>query len=223
MKYIGRLVLYLLIFFTVASVGCVVVFRFIPPVVTPYKAVQSWQQGRYFAGPRAKWRGLDKIAVYLPRTVIATEDNNFMTHHGFDFEAIRQAMDERRESGRVRGASTISQQTAKNVFCTPAGSWFRKGVESYFTVLIETLWNKRRIMEVYLNVIETGPGVYGAQATARWYFGKDASELSQADASLIATVLPNPLRMNLADPSSYMRRRASQVSSLMNKVPAPEF
>ncbi|MCC8035471.1 MAG: monofunctional biosynthetic peptidoglycan transglycosylase [Rikenellaceae bacterium] len=223
MKYLGRLLIYLSIFFAVSSVGCVLIFRFLPVTVSPYKAVRSWEAGRTFRGPRSPWVPLDKISENMVRAVVATEDNNFMTHRGFDLDAIKLAFEERRERGRVRGASTISQQTAKNTFCTPSGTWLRKGVESYFTVLIETLWGKKRIMEVYLNAMEVGPGVYGAQAAAVDYFATSAGDLSPAQAAMIATVLPNPGRMRLENPSAYMQRRSKQVVSLMNKLPAPEF
>ncbi len=221
MKYIGRITLYFIIFFAVASVGCVAVFRYIPVTVTPYKAVQTLGAGR--SGVDSKWVPLTRISPYLQKAVIATEDNNFLSHRGFDLEAIRAAMQERREGRRKRGASTISQQTAKNVFCTPAGTWLRKGVESWFTILIEAVWGKQRIMEVYLNVIEVAPGVYGAQSAAERYFGKPASGLSRSEAAMVVTVLPAPSRMDLGAPSSYMQRRSSQVVSLMNKLPDPDY
>ncbi|MCC8019527.1 MAG: monofunctional biosynthetic peptidoglycan transglycosylase [Rikenellaceae bacterium] len=221
MKYFGRITLYFIIFFAVASVGCVAVFRYIPVTVTPFKAVQSLSAGR--TGVDSKWVPLTSISPYLQKAVIATEDNNFLTHRGFDMDAIRTAMQERKEGRRKRGASTISQQTAKNVFCTPSGTWLRKGIESYFTVLIEFMWGKERIMEVYLNIIEVAPGVYGAESAAERFFGKPASGLNRNEAALIATVLPSPSRMNLAAPSSYMQRRSSQVVSLMNKLPDPDY
>ncbi|MCD8071638.1 MAG: monofunctional biosynthetic peptidoglycan transglycosylase [Alistipes sp.] len=223
MKYLGRLILYLVIFFAVSSVGCVAVLRYIPVTVTPYKAVQSVEAGRTLRGPRSPWVSIEKVSGNMIRAVIATEDNNFMTHRGFDIDAIKQALEERRERGRVRGASTISQQTAKNTFCTPSGTWLRKGVEGYFTVLIEALWGKKRIMEVYLNVMEVAPGVYGVQAAANDYFAASAGSLTPDQAAMIATVLPNPGRMKLEDPSTYMRRRSRQVVSLMNKLPDPDF
>ena len=135
-----------------------------------------------------------------------------------DWEAINQAFDENREGKRLRGGSTISQQTAKNVFCFPSRTWLRKGFEAYYTVLIECCWSKRRIMETYLNVIETGRNMYGVEAPAREVYGKSAKELNRYEASMIATVLPNPLRMRLQNPSNYMVRRAARVRTLMNMV-----
>ncbi|MFQ8804658.1 MAG: monofunctional biosynthetic peptidoglycan transglycosylase [Alistipes indistinctus] len=155
----------------------------------------------------------------MVRAVIATEDNNFLTHRGFDWDAINKALDENREGGRIRGGSTISQQTAKNVFCLPSRTWTRKAVEAYYTFLIETFWDKRRIMEVYLNVIETGENMYGVEAPARQVYGKTAEHLNRHEASMIASVLPNPIRMKIAAPSSYVVRRAAQVRSLMSKLP----
>ena len=162
---------------------------------------------------RSNWVPLRKVAMPMVRAVIATEDNHFLSHRGFDWDAIDRALDENREGKRLRGGSTISQQTAKNVFCLPARTWLRKGVEAWFTVLIETFWSKRRIMEVYLNVIETGRNMYG----------KTAAELNAYEASMIATVLPNPLRRDMAAPSGYMVRRAAQVRSLMGKLGPIEF
>ena len=159
----------------------------------------------------------------MPCAVIATEDNNFMVHNGFDWEAIKKAYNENREGDRLRGGSTISQQTAKNVFCLPSRTWVRKGFEAYYTLLIETFWSKRRIMEVYLNVIETGRNMYGVEAPARGVYGKTAAELNAYEASMIATVLPNPLRRDMAAPSGYMVRRAAQVRSLMGKLGPIEF
>jgi monofunctional biosynthetic peptidoglycan transglycosylase len=164
------------------------------------------------------WVPLEEIAQPLVLAVIASEDNRFPAHGGFDFEQIKMARSEAAAGRRVRGASTISQQTAKNVFLWPGRSWLRKGLEAYFTLLIEWIWGKERIMEVYLNSIETGDGVYGAEAVAREHFGKQAFELSQAEAALIAATLPNPRRFNSANPSSYMLRRQLQILSLMNKV-----
>ena len=142
----------------------------------------------------------------MPMAVIASEDNRFASHHGFDFVEIKKAVREAENGGRHRGASTISQQTAKNVFLWPSSSWVRKGFEAYFTVLIEALWSKERIMEVYLNSIETGDGLYGVEAVAEQNFNTTAT-------------LPNPLRFDSANPSSYMKKRRSQILRLMRLVP----
>lgn len=159
----------------------------------------------------------------MQRAVIATEDNNFLQHRGFDIDAIKKAIEENKEGKRIRGASTISQQTAKNLFCSTSRTWFRKGLESYFTVLIEFFWSKQRIMETYLNIIETHPNIYGVEATAKYFYKKPASELNNYEAAMIATVLPSPARMNIGTPSNYMVRRSSQVRNLMTKIPPLDY
>jgi monofunctional biosynthetic peptidoglycan transglycosylase len=164
------------------------------------------------------WVPIEKIANSLVLAVVASEDNRFLTHGGFDFEQIRKARNEAEAGKRLRGASTISQQTAKNVFLWPGKSYIRKGIEACFTLLIEWVWGKERIMEVYLNSIETGDGIYGAEAVAQAHFRKHASELSRTEAALIAATLPNPRRFSSDNPSAYMLRRQSQIMSLMNKV-----
>lgn len=224
MKYLFRLFVWFALFLLTFSVGYAALLRFIPVTITPLKVVKLFENTpKTPFRVRSEWRSLKNINPSLMNCVIATEDNFFLAHHGFDWKAINQAIEENRRGRRLRGGSTISQQTAKNVFCYPSRSWFRKAVESYYTVLIETLWGKRRIMEVYLNVIELGPNVYGAQAAARLYFRKDASELNVYDASLMAAVLPNPIRMKLASPSSYMVRRAATVRGLVRNLPRADF
>ena len=162
-----------------------------------------------------EWVPLEEISPDLPLAVWASEDQNFFEHHGFDFEAIQQAYDEAREGKRQRGGSTISQQTAKNVFLWPNSSWVRKGFEAYFTLLIELFWSKQRIMEVYLNSIEMGDGIYGAQAVAKIHFHTDAKHLSRQQCALIAATLPNPLRFNSAKPSPYMYKRQKAILKQM--------
>jgi monofunctional biosynthetic peptidoglycan transglycosylase len=149
---------------------------------------------------------------------IAAEDARFCSHPGFDFEAIEQAMKANEQGRRMRGGSTISQQTAKNVFLWPGRDWVRKGLEAGYTVLIETVWGKRRIMEVYLNVAEMGPGIYGAEAAAQHWFGKSASDLSSREAARLAAILPSPRRYNAGSPGPYVRRRASRIQAAANTV-----
>ena len=165
-----------------------------------------------------KWVSINQIAQPLVQAVIASEDNLFMEHNGFDIEQIKKARKEADQGIRVRGASTISQQTAKNVFLWPGKSYVRKGLEAYFTLLIEWIWGKQRIIEVYLNSIEMGDGIYGAEAVSKAHFQKSASQLNQGQAALIAATLPNPRRFNSATPSSYMLQRQSQILSLMEKL-----
>lgn len=166
-----------------------------------------------------KWIPFDEISNNLPLAVIASEDNRFATHNGFDFVEIQKAMKENEKRRKKRGASTISQQTAKNVFLWPQSSWIRKGLEVYFTVLIEFFWSKERIMEVYLNSIEMGKGIYGAQAVAKYKFNTTAKKLTAGQCALIAATLPNPIRFNSAKPSPYILKRQKQILRLMKLIP----
>ena len=224
MKYLVRLIVYLLVFGLSFSVCYAVLLRFVPVTVTPLKVIR-WFENLPEEGVTidSKWTRLQKIDLSMPKAVIASEDNNYFAHNGFDWDAIGQAIEHNRTGKKVRGGSTISQQTAKNVFCLPSRTWVRKGIEAYYTVLIEILWGKRRIMEVYLNVIETGPNVYGVGAAAEKYFKKPAAELNAYDASMIAAVLPNPLRMKLAAPSAYVVRRSATIRRLMRALPPVDF
>ena len=181
-----------------------------------YPTNHSWR--RYKSGKHS-WIPKENISPHLPMAVIASEDNRFAEHNGFDFKEIEKALEESKNRKRPRGASTISQQTAKNIFLWPASSWIRKGLEVYFTTLIELFWNKERIMEVYLNSIEMGNGIYGAQATAKVKFGTTAAQLTRGQCALIAATLPNPIRFNSAKPSSYILKRQNQILRLMNLVP----
>ena len=166
------------------------------------------------------WVSLDEISPSLPVAVIASEDGKFLSHHGFDFEAIQHAAKRNMEHPEKQklGASTISQQTAKNVFLWPGRTWWRKGLEVYFTSLIELLWSKQRIMEVYLNSIEMGEGIYGAQAVAEEHFGTTAKDLSRAQCALIAATLPNPRKYSSKNPSPYMIARQAKILIEMNFV-----
>jgi monofunctional glycosyltransferase len=173
---------------------------------------------------RHDWVPLEKISPNMIQAVIASEDNRFTQHFGIDFGAIEKARDfNKKHTRRKRGASTISQQTAKNIFLWPARTYLRKGFEVYFTLLIEVCWSKKRIMEVYLNMIEMGPGIYGAEAAAQKYFHKPAAQLTRAEAALIAVSLPNPRKRNPARPSAYMYQRQQEILSLMNKLSKVEW
>lgn len=218
------MVVYAVIFFAVFSVSYTLLLRFVPVTLTPLKAirfVENIPEGNFWV--RSKWVPLEDINMSMVRAVMTSEDNNFMTHWGFDWEQIDKALAHNKRGKRIRGASTISQQTAKNVFCTPARTWVRKGIEAYYTVLIEALWGKRRIMEVYLNIIETGRNMYGVEVPARSVFGKPAADLNRYEAAMIAAVLPNPLRMNVANPSSYVMKRSARIRGMMNNLPVPDF
>jgi len=206
---IGRFILKAFIWFLIISICSVILLRWIPIPVTPLMLIRCAEQ--IVDGKKLKlkkdWEPLENISPNLQLAVVCSEDQNFIHHYGFDMQAIEKAMEHNEKHKRKRGASTISQQTAKNVFLWPSRSWVRKGLEVYFTFLIETLWSKERIMEVYLNVIETGNGIYGAQAAAKIFFNKDAKKLSAAESALIAAVLPNPRKFSAANPSGYIRNR----------------
>ncbi len=164
------------------------------------------------------WVPLDSMSIYMPVAVMASEDQRFLTHNGFDFIEINKTLEERRSGKRFRGGSTISQQTAKNVFLWPKASWVRKGLEAYFTVLIEFIWGKERIMEVYLNSIEMGDGIYGAEAAAQQHFGRRAITLTRPNCALIAATLPNPLKFSSKEPSSYMLKRQTAIMNQMRHI-----
>ena len=217
MKKVGGIILKIIIAFLAISIASVIFFRWIPVPLTPLMLVRCVEQKVDGKSMRLSkdWVSIDKINNNLQLAVVCSEDQNFLDHHGFDFEAIEKAMDFNKNHKRKRGASTISQQTAKNVFLWPGRSWIRKGFEVYFTFLIETIWSKERIMEVYLNVIEMGDGVYGAEAAARIFFHKPAKNLNDAQAALIAAVLPNPRKFSAARPGTYIISRQEWVLGQM--------
>lgn len=206
--------------FLLWSVSGVITYRFINPPFTFLMFKRTCQQIAQDkpAKIERQWKRLDGISPHLVRAVIAAEDNNFPRHFGFDLEAMKKALEHNQKSSRLHGASTITQQTAKNVFLWPRRSYVRKAFEFYFTLLIEVFWGKKRIMEVYLNVIETGPGIYGAEAAARKYFHKPASGLTPAESALIAAALPAPRKRNPGNPSAYMLRRQAQILDVMEKI-----
>jgi len=194
----------------------VAILRIVPPLFTELM-VQRLIQGY---GWDYQWRPISQMSPDLTEAAVASEDARFCSHHGFDFQAMEKAMrhNERRPNGKVKGGSTISQQTAKNVFLWPGRSYVRKGIEAWYTVLIETLWGKRRIMEVYLNVVEFGPGVYGAQAASQHYFHEDASQLSPAQAAHLISVLPDPLKWRVAAPGAYVAKRSRRIDGAIGTV-----
>lgn len=218
--WIRVIVLNTLIYAFLFTVLQVFVLKFVPIVVTPLMVKRSIEF-RKDDGFRThkKWVPIEDINISLAKSVIASEDNLFLTHKGFDWDAIHKEIDKSRETGkRARGCSTISQQTAKNVFTLGDRNMLRKGVEAYYTVLIEKIWGKKRILEVYLNVIEMGKGIYGAEAAAQEFFGKDASRLTLDESALITAALPNPIKMNVPKPGPYMHKRQGQIVSLVPKL-----
>lgn len=207
--------------FFASTILAVVVCRFMPVYVTPLMLIRCVQTGSLTI--HHHWVPLEQMSKHMPVAVMASEDSRFLLHHGFDFDAIGHAAKRNianGKGGKRYGASTISQQTAKNVFLWPGRSWVRKGFEVYFTVLIELFWSKQRIMEVYLNSIEMGDRIYGADACAEYHFGKTASDLTRADCALIAATLPNPRKFSSKSPSDYMRKRQRQIMNNMRFVPA---
>lgn len=225
MRFLWDIIKKFLIIFIGSSVLAVVMYRYVPVYVTPLMVIRAVEQKQADKPIKLKhkWLSLDKISHNMVQAVVASEDNLFMEHNGFDFDQIEKAIKEAKSGKRNRGASTISQQTAKNVFLWNGGGWFRKGLEAYFTVLIELLWSKERIMEIYLNSIEMGYGIYGVEAVAKEHFNKKAAKLTKREAALIAATLPNPLRYNSANPSVYMRKRQRQILSLMDKIAPVEM
>lgn len=215
-KWLQRLV----IFFFASTILAVVAYRWLPVYVTPLMVIRCAQQVGHGETLRLHhhWVPMDSMSKYMPVAVMASEDQRFLEHHGFDFDAIDQALKERQSGKRQRGGSTISQQTAKNVFLWPKASWVRKGLEAYFTALIELIWGKHRIMEVYLNSIEMGDGIYGAEAVAQLHFGHPASELTRSNCALIAATLPNPLRFSSKEPSTYMLKRQTWIMRQMKHI-----
>ncbi len=209
--------------FFASTILAVVVLRFIPVYFTPLMFIRCFQQiaeGKSMT-LHHHWVPIDEISDHLPVAVMASEDQRFLLHHGFDYDAIEKAAKRNIEGGKRKlGASTISQQTAKNVFLWPGRSWVRKGFEVYFTALTELLWSKQRIMEVYLNSIEMGDGIYGADAVAEYNFGKKAEDLSRSDCALIAATLPNPRKFSSKNPGRYTRKRQRQILSNMKFIPS---
>lgn len=200
--------------FLILSIGLTIFYRFVPVPYTPlmfWRSIGSVFTEDKFVGIEKKWVPIEKISKSMQQSVIKAEDYKFYQHNGFDFEAIEKAIQYNKTHKKKKGASTISQQTAKNVFLWPSRSWLRKGLEAYFTVLIETLWPKERILEVYLNVIEQGKGVYGVEASAQKFFKKPAAKLNSSQAALMAAVLPNPIRFRIDKPSRYISRRQRRI------------
>lgn len=208
--------------FFASTILSVVVLRWVPVWFTPLMFIRLGEQvskGKELT-LHHHWVPLEDISPSLPLAVMGSEDARFLEHHGFDYKAIEHAAirNLKHPEKRKLGASTISQQTAKNVFLWPGRSWLRKGFEVYFTALIELFWSKQRIMEVYLNSIEMGDGIYGADAVAEWHFHKRASELTKEECALIAATLPNPLRYNSARPSDYILKRQKRILHEMRFV-----
>lgn len=214
-----------LLWFFGISISLVVLFKFVPVPFTPLMVI------RYFENKAAgkevyfshNWEPIEKISMNLQKAVIASEDGTFLTHNGFDFIAMQKAYKSNERGRKIKGGSTISQQTAKNVFLWQGRSYLRKGLEAYFTVLIEVIWGKKRIMEVYLNSIEMGDGVYGAYAATEHWYRKDASSLTMVQAAGIAAILPNPRKYKATSSSSYINNRKTKIVRIMRHIGKIEY
>jgi monofunctional biosynthetic peptidoglycan transglycosylase len=220
-KKIRNFIRIVIVTFFVSTILAVVAYKFLPVYVTPLMIIRCVEQIADGHSPRVehKWVSLEEMSASMPVAVMGSEDARFLLHHGFDFKQIEHAARQNAAGGKKVGASTITQQTAKNVFLWPGRTWVRKGFEAYFTALIELLWSKQRIMEVYLNSIETGDGIYGVEAVARLHFGKSAKELTRSECALIAATLPNPRRYSSLKPSKYIIGRQHKIETNMKYIP----
>jgi len=208
------------------SVLLVLMLRFVAPPTSAFmlhRQLRAAVDGETDFHLRSCWRPFNQISANLPIAVVAAEDQNFPEHHGFDIKSIRNALAEAEDGERLRGASTISQQVAKNLFLWNGRSFIRKGFEAWFTALIELMWPKQRILEVYVNVAEFGDGIYGACAASERFFGKPASRLSPREAALLAAVLPNPMRLHANRPSAYVLRRATWIERQVRQLGGPDY
>jgi len=216
LRRIGRIIAFFVTGFFIWSFFMVIAYGVLPPAVTPLMLLRLLDG----SGIHKSWRPLSDISSNLVLAAMASEDARFCLHDGFDWKAIREDWERNQQGGRILGASTISMQTAKNLFLWPDRSWPRKGLEVYFTLLIEMAWSKRRIMELYLNEVEWAPGIYGAEAASEFHFRKPASALNATEAARLAAVLPNPRRWSASHPSAYILGRSSIINARMSEVPA---
>jgi len=224
-RLLFRILKLAVIFFFASSILAFIIFRFINPPVTLLMIERGFE--RKSAGKEWKidkqWKSFDEIADPMKRAAVAAEDQSFLENHGFDFKSIEKAIRKNAHSKKLIGGSTITQQTAKNVFLWPGRSFIRKGFEAYFTVLIEVFWSKKRIMEVYLNVIEMGDGIYGVEAASQAYFNKPASQLTNQQAAAIAVIFPSPLKWSATKPTRYLRHRQYLIMKNMRRLGDLEF
>ena len=207
------------------SIAPVLALRWVPPPTSAFMLRKSIANLVGSQGKSIRYRWVDWVAIApdMPLAVVAAEDQKFPRHWGFDFESIAEAIEDQGPRRRVRGASTITQQVARNLFLWPGRSYVRKGLEAYFTVLLELFWPKRRILEVYLNVAEFGDGTHGVYAAAKTFFGKHPSELTPSEAALLAAVLPNPKRLHANTPSPYVEERAHWIEEQMEQLGGPTY
>jgi monofunctional biosynthetic peptidoglycan transglycosylase len=224
-RLVLRIVKLVVIVFVAASLFGVILFRYVNPPFTWLMVLRGFERkadGKDWKIDK-KWVAFDDIADNMKRAAVAAEDQTFLENHGFDFRAIERAIQKNANSKKLIGGSTISQQTAKNVFLYPGRSFVRKGFEAWFTILIETFWSKKRIMEVYLNVIEMGDGIYGIEAASQAYFHKPASQLTRRQAAAIAVIFPSPLKWSATNPTRYLRHRQYLIMKNMRRLGPLEF
>jgi monofunctional biosynthetic peptidoglycan transglycosylase len=222
-RWIRSLLLKSALVVTLVSILPVIAFRFVRPPVSALmieRRIGSWWGDSHYS-PQYRWVSLENVAPIMGVAVIAAEDQLFPSHHGFDYKAIQKAIDYNESGGRTRGASTLTQQTAKNLFLWPGRTWIRKGLEGYFTILLETFWSKRRILETYLNIAEFGDGIYGVEAASQYYFHKPAARLNSEEAALLAAILPNPHRYSVSKPGPYVRERQQSILIQIGQLGGP--
>lgn len=220
-KTIGNWIGKIFLVFVIYSVGLSLVYRLVPVYFTPLigiRLVEQMLDENKTVRLKKSWQPINQISPHMIQAVVAAEDQKFLEHFGFDIDAIQKALEGNKAGRNLKGGSTISNQTAKNVFLWPGRNYLRKGLEAYFTFLIEVLWSKERIMEVYLNVIETGDGIYGVEAAAQSYYNKPAEKLNRSEAAMIAAVLPNPLLWSPAKPTAYNYQRQRWILRNMNNL-----
>ncbi len=225
-RRVWRWLLALPLFFVVASVLQVGILRFVNPPTSAFmlgRQAEAWVQGDWKYRTAYEWRDMDAIAASLPMSVIAAEDQNFASHQGFDMQAIEKALQNNAKGKRLRGGSTLTQQVAKNLFLWQGRSWFRKAIEAWYTLLIELMWPKYRILEVHVNIAEFGDGIYGAQAAAQTFWKKDAARLTPAESARLAAVLPSPKRYNARNPGPYVQKRAAWIQRQVRQLGGPEY
>lgn len=224
-RKILKLLLKVFFWFFGLSIGLVIVFKFIPVPFTPLMFIRTFEQmsSNQKVVWKHDWVDIDKISINMQKAVIASEDGKFTSHGGFDLDAIKKAYKDNKKGKSIKGGSTITQQTAKNVFLWPGRNVLRKAFEAYFTILIEVIWGKERIMEVYLNSVEMGNGIYGVEAASNYWFGKSAEKLTKRESAAIAAILPNPRKYKATNSSKYINKRINLIMKQMNLYPLPDY
>jgi monofunctional biosynthetic peptidoglycan transglycosylase len=222
-KLIFKIIAYIITIFTCVSCIAVFFYKFIPPLVTPLMVIRAIE-GAGNIGIDKNWVSYDEVSPHIFRACIAAEDARFLSHNGIDWKAVKvaQRYNEIHKGKKTHGASTITMQTAKNVFLWNGRNFIRKGLEAYFTTLIEEIWGKKRILEIYVNIIELGDGIYGVEAAAQKYFNKSASQLTKHQAALLVSIIPNPRKYSCTNPTPYIRKRTNWIERRMNSIALPK-